>query len=364
MTKIRKKRTNFTNALLKWHSTLNFRAMPWKGEKEPYRIWLSEVILQQTRVDQGWAYYEKFIIAFPTIHDLAEAAEEDVFKLWEGLGYYSRCRNLIATAKTISSNYNGQFPTSYEEILALRGIGPYTAAAIASFAFGLPYAVVDGNVTRVLARYFGISTPTDSSAGKKEFAAMALELLDPNRAGSYNQAIMDFGATVCTPRNPHCTTCVQQAGCVALQKGMIEQLPVKAKVVRKKHRRFYYFVAETPEGEVYIRRRSAKDIWEGLYEFILYETIDAAWPETILQSDFARQLFDGQALTVRCISGVYRQELSHQRLEGQFITVRLNGPLANPDGFQLVSRSALGAYAFPKFINSWLSDPSPAQTLF
>jgi A/G-specific adenine glycosylase len=363
MNKLAPQKADFTTVLLKWHSTLNFREMPWKGEKEPYRIWLSEVILQQTRVDQGWVYYEKFISAFPTIRDLASAPEQQVFKLWEGLGYYGRCRNLIATAKMISTNLNGQFPTTYEEILALKGIGPYTAAAIASFAFGLPYAVVDGNVTRVLARYLGISTPIDSSAGKKEFAEIARDLLDPRQSGSYNQAIMDFGATVCTPRNPHCVTCVQQTGCVALQKGTIEQLPVKAKTVRKRQRCFYYFVVETPEGQVYIRRRTGKDIWQGLYEFILYETADAVWPETILQSDFVRQLFDGQALTVRAISRVYRQELSHQRLQGQFITIRLSSPLTNLDGFQQVSRSDLAAYAFPKFINGWLSDPSPAQTL-
>jgi len=363
MTKNAQKKADFTAALLKWHLTLNFREMPWKGEKEPYRIWLSEVILQQTRVDQGWAYYERFIRAFPTICDLANASEQQVFKLWEGLGYYNRCRNLIATAKTICGDFNGQFPSSYDEILALKGIGPYTAAAIASFAFGLPHAVVDGNVTRVLARYFGISTPVDSTTGKKEFATMARDLLDPRQAGSYNQAIMDFGATVCTPRNPRCNTCVQRNGCVAWQKGRVEQLPVKAKTVRKKRRCFFYFVAETPEGFVYIRRRTGKDIWEGLYEFILYETTDACWPETVLQSDFARQLFDGQALTVRYISNVYRQELSHQSLQGQFITVRLSRPLSNPDGYQLVTRSALEAYAFPKFINGWLTDPSPAQTL-
>jgi A/G-specific adenine glycosylase len=363
MNKLAPQKADFTTVLLKWHSTLNFREMPWKGEKEPYRIWLSEVILQQTRVDQGWVYYEKFISAFPTIRDLASAPEQQVFKLWEGLGYYGRCRNLIATAKMISTNLNGQFPTTYEEILALKGIGPYTAAAIASFAFGLPYAVVDGNVTRVLARYLGISTPIDSSAGKKEFAEIARDLLDPRQSGSYNQAIMDFGATVCTPRNPHCVTCVQQTGCVALQKGTIEQLPVKAKTVRKRQRCFYYFVVETPEGQVYIRRRTGKDIWQGLYEFILYETADAVWPETILQSDFVRQLFDGQALTVRAISRVYRQELSHQRLQGQFITIRLSSAFSNLDGFQQVSRSDLAAYAFPKFINGWLSDPSPAQTL-
>jgi A/G-specific adenine glycosylase len=364
MSKTDPQKSKFTKTLLKWHSTLNFREMPWKGEKEPYRIWLSEVILQQTRVDQGWAYYEKFIGAFPTIRDLAGAPEQQVFKLWEGLGYYNRCRNLIATAKMISTDYNGRFPTTYDEILALKGIGPYTAAAIASFAFGLPYAVVDGNVTRVLARYFGISTPIDGTTGKKEFAAMARDLLDPRQAGSYNQAIMDFGATVCTPRNPHCTTCVQQPGCVAWQKGMIAELPVKTKTVQKKHRWFYYLVTETPEGQVYIRRRSGKDIWEGLYEFILYETTEAAGPETVLRSDFARQLFDGQPPTVRYISRVYRQELSHQRLQGQFITVKLSRPLTNLDGFQLVSRSALATYAFPKFIIDWLSEQSPAQTLF
>jgi len=364
MKKNDRKKADFTKALLKWHSALNFRQMPWKGEKEPYRIWLSEVILQQTRVDQGRAYYEKFITAFPGIHDLANAPEQQVFKLWEGLGYYNRCRNLIATAKTISTDFNGQFPSAYEDILALKGIGPYTAAAIASFAFGLPYAVVDGNVTRVIARYFGITTPIDSTNGKKEFAVMARDLLDPGQPAIYNQAIMDFGATVCTPRNPQCVSCIHQTGCAAWQKGTIAQLPVKAKAGRKRQRCLYYFIVETPQDEVYIRRRAGKDIWEGLYEFILYESSGTAWPEEVLQSDFARQLFDGQTLTVRYISSVYRQELSHQSLQGQFITVRLSRPLTSPDGYQLVPRSALAAYPFPKFIKDWLSEESPAQTLF
>lgn len=358
------KKSDFTKLLLKWHSTLNFRQMPWKGEKEPYRIWLSEVILQQTRVDQGWSYYEKFIQAFPSVHDLANAPEQQVFKLWEGLGYYNRCRNLLSTAKTISVDHNGQFPSTYEEILALKGIGPYTAAAIASFAFDLPHAVVDGNVMRVLARYFGITTPIDTAAGKQQLTARANEMLDSGQSAIYNQAIMDFGATVCTPRNPHCISCIQQPGCVACQKGTIDVLPAKAKTIRKRQRTFYYFIAETPENEVYIRRRTGKDIWEGLYEFILYEATDTVRSPEILQSDFARQLFDGQALTVKYISNVYRQELSHQRLQGQFITVRLSRPLTGLTGYQRVPRSELNAYAFPRFINGWLSDPSPAQTLF
>src|SRR5882757_84990 len=206
------KKADFSDHLLKWHKGKNDRKMPWKGEKNPYKVWLSEVILQQTRVQQGWAYYENFLKAFPTIHDLAIAPEQKVFKLWEGLGYYSRCRNLIATAKKIDAEYNGQFPNTYGEILALKGIGPYTAAAIASFAFRLPHAVVDGNVTRVLSRYFGISTPIDTTAGKKLFTELADALLDKEQADIYNQAIMDLGATICLPRNPLCTACMHQSG--------------------------------------------------------------------------------------------------------------------------------------------------------
>ena len=340
--------------------------MPWKGEKNPYRVWLSEVILQQTRVEQGWSYYERFLEAFPTIHDLAIASEQKVFKLWEGLGYYSRCRNLIATAKKIDAEYNGQFPATYEEILALKGIGPYTAAAIASFAFGLPHAVVDGNVTRVLARYFGISTPIDTVPGKKLYAELADALLDKEQPDIYNQAIMDFGATICLPRNPLCMDCVQQADCQAFQKGWTTQLPVKEKSIKKRQRWFYYFIVETPDDKVYIRRRDAKDIWEGLFEFVLWETVEPAYfsGNALPLSDSLRQLFGQQALTVRYISRVYRQELSHQTIQGQFLTVRLKATQPSLKDYLLVDRNRLPEYAFPKFINAWLLDPTPAQSLF
>ena len=364
MAKIDEKKSAFTKLLMNWHKTRNFREMPWKGEKEPYRIWLSEVILQQTRVDQGWSYYEKFIAAIPTVQDLAAASEQTVFKLWEGLGYYNRCRNLHATAKRIATDHNGNFPTTYGEILSLKGVGPYTAAAIASFAFNLPHAVVDGNVTRVLARYFGITTSIDTVAGKKYFTELADALLDPLEAGTYNQAIMDFGATVCTPRNPQCGSCVQQVLCVAWQKGLTGQLPVKEKTVAKRKRWFYYFIAETTDGKVYIRQRTGKDIWEGLYEFILFEGAEPIGQDQVLRSAFAQQLFDGQSFPVRHISGVYRQELSHQSIQGQFITVTLSRRLNNPESYRLVPKDSLTDYAFPKFINAWLSDPSPAQSLF
>ncbi|HEY4060300.1 MAG TPA: A/G-specific adenine glycosylase [Puia sp.] len=357
----------FTKILLKWHTAENTRAMPWKGEKDPYKIWLSEIILQQTRVEQGWAYYEKFVEAFPTIHDLAIAPEQLIFKLWEGLGYYSRCRNLIATAKKIDGEYGGKFPDQYGEILALKGIGPYTAAAIASFAFNLPHAVVDGNVLRVLSRYYGDSTPIDSTAGKKIYTGLADSLLDKEQAGLYNQAIMDFGAIICKPQNPLCSTCVQQSGCQAFQKGWVDRLPVKEKSIRKKERWFYYFLIETPDGKIYIRQRKEKDIWEDLYEFVLWETDEPLYinDAAVLRSDFILRIFGRQSIAVPYISRLYRQELSHQTIRGQFITIRLTDRLPVLDKeYLLIDRRELTEYAFPKFINAWLQDPTPIQSLF
>jgi len=355
---------DFAKHLLKWNSTENKRSMPWKGEKDPYRIWLSEIILQQTRVEQGRSYYEKFLHAFPTVHHLAKAPEQQVFKLWEGLGYYNRCRNLIATARMIVSEYNGQFPSSYEEILALKGIGPYTAAAIASFAFNLPHAVLDGNVIRVIARYFGDTTPATTTAGKKRFTTRANLLLDKNQPGIYNQAIMDFGAIVCKPAQPLCHTCIQRTACVAWLDDRVAELPVKSPRAARKQRWFYYFLLETPDGRTYIRKRGKNDIWEDLYEFVLYETDRPADPREILHSDFAHTHFGNEALTVRHISRSYRQDLSHQIIQGQFITIGLDKPLPGLAQFQLVDRNTLSGYAFPKFINAWLYDPTPVQSLF
>ncbi len=243
----------FTKKLLQWNELLNTRAMPWKGEKDPYRIWLSEIILQQTRVDQGLAYYNKFITVFPSIRQLAAAPDQEVFKLWEGLGYYSRCKNLIATARFISSELNGRFPDRYEELRALKGIGPYTAAAIASFAYNLPHAVVDGNVLRVLSRYFGLDTPIDTTDGKKTYNLLADELLDRKHPALYNQAIMDFGAVICKTQQPLCNICIQREDCQAYKCNLVKQLPVKEKSLIKKTRWFYYFVV-VYKNSLYIRK--------------------------------------------------------------------------------------------------------------
>ncbi len=326
--------------------------MPWKGETNPYRIWLSEIILQQTRVEQGTAYYKKFITAFPTILMLAKAPEQEIFKCWEGLGYYNRCRNLIATAKIISDHYKGRFPSSYDEILALPGIGPYTAAAIASFAFGLPYPVVDGNVERILARYFGISAEAGSTAVKKLYISIAESLLDKKNPGTFNQAIMDFGATICKPQNPLCSECVLSKNCQAFRQGWIHQLPVKPLPAVRKKRVLYYFIVAADTDKIWIRKRSEKDIWQNLYEFILWETGKIIPQAQILQSAFFKKHFGNRDCHIQFISPSFNQTLTHQSITGLF--VHIGQPLPTLEGYQPVHRQSLREYPFPKLIADYI----------
>jgi A/G-specific adenine glycosylase len=336
--------------------------MPWKGEKDPYKIWLSEIILQQTRVEQGWSYYEKFITAFPTITHLARANEKKVFKMWEGLGYYTRCKNLIATARRVVKDYNGKFPSTYDEIKALQGIGPYTAAAISSFAFNEPHAVVDGNVQRIIARYFGISTPVDTTSGKKLYQELAQSLLDEKQPGIYNQAIMDFGAVICKPQNPLCTSCVQQADCEAFKNKLVNQLPVKQKKLVRKERWLYYFMIEY-KGKLYIRKRANKDIWENLFEFVLFES-PAAIPDITPRLPFLTGLVNGSKFQIQHISRMYRQQLTHQTIHGQFVTISISEPLGSLKDYQLIDKKQLNKYAFPRFITTFLSDSATPAQLF
>lgn len=345
----------FTKKLLFWNNQFNRREMPWKGEKDPYKIWLSEIILQQTRVEQGWNYYLKFIKAFPTVQDLAHAPETKVFKLWEGLGYYSRCKNLIASARIIDKVYKGRFPSGYEQILNLPGIGPYTAAAIASFAFNLPYAVVDGNVIRVLSRIGGITTPTDSAKGKSIINELAHELLDKKQPGLYNQAIMDFGAVVCKPKAPACAACIMQKKCSAYQLGKVEELPVKEKKIIKKDRWLYYFVI-TYQSRIYIRKRTGNDIWQNLHEFYLVEKDRPVTPKNWLQLPPVKQVLSGKEAKVTKVSKMYTQQLTHQMVHGQFIEVSLNTPPGLGADFTGVHYHELRNYPFPKFMITYLKE--------
>lgn len=349
----------FTKRLLDWNLKFNKRHMPWKGEKDPYKIWLSEIILQQTRVEQGWDYYNRFIKSFPSIEKLAQAPEQKIFKLWEGLGYYTRCKNLIATAKFIAQQRAGKFPETYHDILALKGVGPYTAAAIGSFAFNLPYAVIDGNVFRVLARFFGIDSPTDSTAGKLLFTNLAQELLDKKQPGIYNQAIMDFGAIICKPKNPLCAECPLKAGCMALKLGKVNSLPVKLGKIIKKSRWFYYLVVEQ-NGKAYVRKRGAKDIWENLYEFILIEADKSLNLEQIKQDPLFKNFKTKNIVEIIKDPKIHRQQLTHQTIQGQFIRIKIKDPIVLKD-YKPVTYKGLAKLPFPKFITAWLTENAPGH---
>lgn len=343
----------FAPLLLKWNKEKNKRQMPWKGEKDPYKIWLSEIILQQTTVKQGWAYYNTFIQRFPDVHKLARASDEKVFKLWEGLGYYTRCRNLLATGRYISKELNGVFPSTYPDLLALKGIGPYTAAAISSFAFNLPYAVVDGNVFRVLARMFGISKAIDSTGGKFFFTTLANELLDKKQPGLYNQAIMDFGALVCKPALPVCSECVFKKICYAFLTNSVQELPIKENSTTIRKRWFYFLVFEY-KNKMAIRKRTEKDIWQDLFEFPLIESEVELDKKKILQQLKKKTGLLKKDYDILNYSPLLKQKLTHQLITGQCITIRLKQKPGWKNDWFWVTQEEIIKYAFPQFINQFL----------
>jgi A/G-specific adenine glycosylase len=355
------KKSIFTKKLLRWNIEKNDRSMPWKGEKNPYRIWLSEIILQQTRVEQGWDYYKKFISAFPDIKKLAKAPPDKVLKLWEGLGYYSRCKNLMATANKIAVEYNGFFPDEYNDILQLKGVGPYTAAAIASFAYNKPYAVVDGNVFRVLARFFGNNTAIDSTAGKKIFTTLAEELLDKKQPGIYNQAIMDFGAVVCKPQAPLCNSCCLKKQCAAFANNQVNQLPVKNKKATNKNRWFYYIVAAYKK-EFLVRKRTGKDIWEGLYEFVLHEGSEILAVNKANDLPAIKKLTGKKNTVINWVTAPLSQKLSHQTIYAQFIKITLPQKGTFED-YEWVTEQQLLTLPFPKIITVYLKDKNVSLNL-
>lgn len=312
----------FTPALLYWHTHHNHRALPWKGISDPYKIWLSEIILQQTRAEQGRPYYERFTETYPTIHDLARAPEDEVFRLWQGLGYYNRCRNLLATARVVSDDFSGKFPETYDGLLQLKGIGPYTAAAIASFAFGEPHAVADGNVYRVLARYFGIYTSPATPEGKTLFSGKATELLDKTAPAQWNQAIMDLGATVCTPQNPVCGECPLQSHCYAYQNNAIGELPTRIAKAPLKQRFLHYLILEH-DGEIWLSRNEDSGIWRGLYQPFLIESTEALDSRALAAHPDFRKL--GLGVAQLEYEGHLHRKLTHQALDIRFFRVQISG---------------------------------------
>lgn len=345
----------FTSKIMEWHANENKRTMPWKGEKEPYKIWISEIILQQTRVQQGLSYYNNFIKQFPTVKSLALAPDEAVFKAWEGLGYYNRCKNILITARNIVNNMNGNFPCTYSDIIALKGIGPYTAAAISSFAYGLPHAVVDGNVYRVLARYFGEALPIDSPKGKVHFINLANELLFKKDPSAYNQAIMDFGSTVCKPKIAECSYCILQKKCISYSEGWVNKLPVKEKQLVKTTRCFTYFIFLI-HNKVLVNKREQRDIWENLYEFYLFETTkEWEWKTEEIEKWLEDQLSIGD-FKINNISETFLQKLTHQNVKGRFIAISLNEIPNTLKHLKMVNKEEISKMAFPNLINKYLQN--------
>ena len=338
----------FSKTLTTWYSE-NKRQLPWRGTQDPYKIWLSEIILQQTQVKQGLPYYDAFVSNFPTVSDLAEATEDTILKLWQGLGYYSRARNLHYAARTVMKDFQGEFPSTYKELITLKGIGDYTASAIASICADEPTAVVDGNVYRFLSRYFGIDTPINSTKGIKEFKALAQRLLPESKIGDHNQAMMEFGARHCKPSSPLCESCPFNSSCIALDKGRIQELPVKLKKTKVKKRYFNYLVFISDDKETLLEQRQGKGIWQNLYQFPLIES-NASLNQSSLKEQLRAKdmLVKSFALTLFNEKEVVHK-LSHQHLYTKFWIISVD-QLPR----QGVAIDTLHEYAVPVLISNFL----------
>jgi A/G-specific adenine glycosylase len=312
-------------------------------------------MLQQTRVDQGIGYYSRFISAFPTVQDLASAPLDNVLKLWQGLGYYSRARNLHVTAKCVVDEYNGSFPTSYEGLIKLKGVGDYTASAIAAFAFRQPIAAVDGNVYRIFSRYYGVFTAIDTTRGKKELSAIAQEMVDDLQPDIYNQAIMDFGALMCSPKKPQCYDCPLIESCYAFRNGCVDRLPAKSKKIVQRTRYFSYLMIK--QGKyTYIRKRQGKDIWHSLYDFPMIEAEKELMPVAITSTKEWKELFGRAKATILHVSDLVKYPLSHQKLMTRFYIVELSSAAYLPQGDFIKIRIAdLDQYSTPVLIDSYMA---------
>lgn len=339
----------FYSPLINWYNK-NKRELPWRETTDPYTIWISEIILQQTRVNQGYNYFLRFTERFPTVKALAEADEDEVMKYWQGLGYYSRARNLHTAAKSIA----GEFPHTYQEVLALKGVGEYTAAAICSIAYGLPYPVVDGNVFRVISRYMGIDTPIDSVRGKKEITEWAGRLMDRNQPALYNQAIMDFGAMLCTPKSPKCTECPVSDHCVALSQGRVAELPVKQHKTKTTNRYFNYIYVNAGEY-TFIHKRTGNDIWQNLFELPLIETSQPVTEEElIVLPEFHALIAEKETPVLKMSLQHVKHVLSHRVIYANFYEVTLPETTRSFSIYKRIRKDALDKYAVSRLVQIFL----------
>ena len=355
------KQLEISYLLRSWYQE-NKRELPWRNASDPYVIWISEIILQQTRVAQGMDYFYRFMERFPDVASLAQADEDEVLKYWQGLGYYSRARNLHAAAKEIMQRFGGTFPSRYADVISLKGIGEYTAAAIVSFAWNQPYPVVDGNVFRVLSRLLAVDVPIDTSKGKKTFTELAGYLMDPQHAGEHNQAVMELGALQCVPQHPDCAMCPLNAHCAAYAAGRVADFPVKQHKMKTRNRYFHYFYIQY-KGTTWITRRGKKDIWEGLYEFPLIETERPMDFAELQQTAAFRRLFDGAGdLSVSVDLSDVKHVLSHQVLYAAFYRVEIAKENRALRGFLRSPFSDIDRYAVPRLIHLYLERLERGET--
>jgi A/G-specific adenine glycosylase len=344
---------SLAHKLIEWYQ-INRRVLPWRGINDPYRIWISEIILQQTRVAQGLDYYNRFIGRFPDVHTLAAADEQEVLRHWQGLGYYSRARNLHVTARHIETFFGGKFPDDYETILSLKGIGEYTAAAIASFAFGAPYPVVDGNVFRFLSRFFAVDEPIDTTKGKKMFTELADQIMDKSQAGLYNQAIMEFGALQCIPVSPDCSLCPFEAQCSANASGRIGDFPVKRNKTKTKTLYLYYFHIRSG-NHIYLKKRKEKGIWQNLYEFPLIESeTSLEWEDLVATDDFKALFPSVEPVLFRLVVKNQKHVLSHRILYACFYEITLEKAPESFAGFIAVPPETVDEYPIHRLMQIYL----------
>ncbi len=353
---------NFSEKLINWYQS-NKRDLEWRKTKDPYKIWLSEIIMQQTRIEQGTAYYLKFIHTYPTVEDLAQATEENILKLWQGLGYYSRARNLHQTAKNIVTQYQSQFPNDYNKLLKLKGIGEYTAAAIASFAFDLPYVSIDGNVQRFLSRMFGLHAPINTSEGKKEIQLIADKLLPKNHAATFNQALMDFGSILCKAQSPLCKQCPFAQNCYALANEKVNLLPIKKKAAPKQDRFMYYFLffyKKENKTHLFINLRNEKDIWHKLYDFPLIEN-DKELTMNQINNQLSLLLQTTLEISPLPFGKKYKHILSHRILNVQFFSMQIHNYTENfekilSQKYKSIAFEQLQQFPYPQLIINFFAD--------
>lgn len=346
---------DFKNEIFLWYHAKK-RLLPWRETSNAYHIWVSEVILQQTRIAQGLAYFQRFIATFPDVQALAEADEQEVLKLWQGLGYYSRARNMHFTAKQIVSHFNGVFPSSYNELLKLKGIGEYTASAIASFAFKLPHPAVDGNVFRFISRLFGVYEPINTSKGKNSFQTILLELIDRERPDIFNQAIIEFGAIQCVVQNPKCEECIFRSDCFAYINKCINELPVKSKKIQVKER-FFNYLFITENNNTYINKRIGNGIWKNLFELPLIETERLMNMEDIIVLPDFVNLFKESQIKIDAVSELVTHQLTHQRIYARFISISiLESKHSLNEHYKCIEKDSLDEYPIPKLIENFLQE--------